>query len=145
LFAKFTRFEHTRAQGHGLGLSIVKRIVEKLGGRVGVESASGQGSLFFFTLPAVVTDDPLSEKSVSALVAQYPFLPPALAALERSLASKLHRAATEGDVTLVRSIIAQIAVQDQSLSGVLDILAYDFDYDTILALIEYAGAQHPTP
>jgi signal transduction histidine kinase len=31
----------------------VKRIVEKLGGQVSVESQPGQGSLFAFTLPAV--------------------------------------------------------------------------------------------
>ena len=37
--------------GHGLGLSIVLSIVEKLGGQVGVESELGKGSLFFFTLP----------------------------------------------------------------------------------------------
>ncbi|MCP4901537.1 MAG: HAMP domain-containing histidine kinase [bacterium] len=38
--------------GYGLGLSIAKTIVEKLGGRVGVESEPGKGSRFFFTLPA---------------------------------------------------------------------------------------------
>ncbi len=37
--------------GHGLGLSIVKRIVEKLNGQVGVESVPGEGSKFYFTLP----------------------------------------------------------------------------------------------
>lgn len=37
--------------GHGLGLSIVRRIVERLGGKVGVESHLGQGSTFYFTLP----------------------------------------------------------------------------------------------
>jgi len=40
------------ATGHGLGLSIVLSIVEKLGGQVGVESELGKGSLFYFTLPA---------------------------------------------------------------------------------------------
>ena len=41
--------------GHGLGLSIVLSIVEKLGGQVGVESELGKGSLFFFTLPAGIS------------------------------------------------------------------------------------------
>ena len=52
LFTPFTRLDPERAKGHGLGLSIVLRIVEKLGGHVGVESQPGQGSTFFFTLPA---------------------------------------------------------------------------------------------
>jgi signal transduction histidine kinase len=53
LFAQFTRLEQTQTEGHGLGLSIVKRIVEKCGGEIGVESEGipGRGSLFFFTLP----------------------------------------------------------------------------------------------
>ena len=57
LFAQFERLEQTRATGHGLGLSTVRRIVEKLGGQVGVESQVGQGSTFYFTLPAVPKTD----------------------------------------------------------------------------------------
>jgi two-component system sensor histidine kinase/response regulator len=52
LFTPFTRLDQVRVKGHGLGLSIVRRIVEKLGGEVGVESQVGRGSLFWFTLPA---------------------------------------------------------------------------------------------
>lgn len=51
LFTPFIRLHTKRADGHGLGLSIVKQIIEKLGGTVGVESELGQGSIFFFTLP----------------------------------------------------------------------------------------------
>lgn len=52
LFAPFTRLSQTRIKGHGLGLSIVRRIMEKLGKQVGVEGQAGEGSTFFFTLPA---------------------------------------------------------------------------------------------
>jgi len=52
LFTPFTRLDQTRARGHGLGLSIVRRIVDKLNGSVGVESQIGAGSTFWFTLPA---------------------------------------------------------------------------------------------
>ncbi len=52
LFAEFNRKATHHGGGHGLGLSIVRRIVEKLGGSVGVESTPGQGSTFSFTLPA---------------------------------------------------------------------------------------------
>lgn len=51
LFRQFARLQTERVQGHGLGLSIVKRIVERLGGSVGVESNLGRGSTFWFTLP----------------------------------------------------------------------------------------------
>jgi signal transduction histidine kinase len=52
LFTPFTRLDRVRAKGHGLGLSIVRRIVEKLGGQVGVESQGAPGaSVFYFTLP----------------------------------------------------------------------------------------------
>jgi PAS domain S-box-containing protein len=51
LFTQFTRLHEVRAEGHGLGLSIVRRIVEKLGGTAGVESEPGQGCTFWFTLP----------------------------------------------------------------------------------------------
>lgn len=50
--APFCQIGRVRNPGHGLGLSIVLHIVEKLGGQVGVESELGKGSLFFFTLPA---------------------------------------------------------------------------------------------
>lgn len=52
LFTQFTRLRHIReAEGHGLGLSIVQRIAERLNGYVGVESEVGRGSRFYFTLP----------------------------------------------------------------------------------------------
>ena len=53
LFREFSRLKKSGrgAGGIGLGLSIVRRIAEAHGGRAGVESAVGQGSVFFLELP----------------------------------------------------------------------------------------------
>jgi signal transduction histidine kinase len=58
IFDAFTRYSDGRVEGHGLGLSIAKRIVQKMGGEVGIEDAhelgpdaDGRGSRFSFTLP----------------------------------------------------------------------------------------------
>ncbi len=57
LFQEFKRLHTTAYEGHGLGLSIVKTVIDKFGGAVGVESELGKGSLFYFTLPASAPED----------------------------------------------------------------------------------------
>jgi PAS domain S-box-containing protein len=51
LFERFWQAQPGDRRGAGLGLSIVKGIVEAHGGKVRVESARGQGSAFFFSVP----------------------------------------------------------------------------------------------
>lgn len=56
----FNIFERVHAQqdyeGTGIGLSIVRKAIERMGGRVGLESTPGQGSCFWFELPEVAVE-----------------------------------------------------------------------------------------
>jgi PAS domain S-box-containing protein len=52
LFVPFTRVDQRQVEGHGLGLSIVQHIAEKLGGQAGVEGEARADCKFYFVLPA---------------------------------------------------------------------------------------------
>ncbi|HSQ56500.1 MAG TPA: ATP-binding protein, partial [Gemmata sp.] len=52
LFQALQRLHPDKAPGEGIGLAIVRRVLERLGGTIRVESMVGQGTTFYFTLPA---------------------------------------------------------------------------------------------
>lgn len=67
LFVPFSRLPpDSQIEGHGLGLSIVERIVTKLGGTISVESSPGQGSTFIFRLPTAADHISAAEKTAVA-------------------------------------------------------------------------------
>lgn len=63
LFDRFYRVDNSlsrKTEGTGIGLSLIKSIVEQHGGKIDVESKLGQGSTFKFELPVRICDNPAS-------------------------------------------------------------------------------------
>jgi signal transduction histidine kinase/ActR/RegA family two-component response regulator len=72
LFANFSQVDASTTRkfgGTGLGLAICKKLVEGMGGSIGVESDAGKGSCFWFELPLELAADQLAEPIVDSQIA----------------------------------------------------------------------------
>ena len=58
IFGLFNKLD-PRSEGTGIGLALIKRIIEFHGGRIWVESELGKGATFYFTLPQGIAQDKL--------------------------------------------------------------------------------------
>jgi CheY-like chemotaxis protein/anti-sigma regulatory factor (Ser/Thr protein kinase) len=67
LFEPFNRLgvEHEGIEGSGIGLTIVKALVEGMGGHVGVSSQPGQGTIFEITLPAAHSPEQRAAEAIT--------------------------------------------------------------------------------
>lgn len=137
LFTPFTRLDKARAAGYGLGLSIVKRMMEKLGGEVGVHSVIGEGTTFFFTLPEAPpthASDAAAEPD-RALIA---FANPLAALCSDEELQEIARACLIGDWEQLQAWGTRVQQADAAIGDALLNALSNFRFTEINALLEAA-------
>jgi PAS domain S-box-containing protein len=104
IFEEFVQADSSHARkfgGSGLGLAISKKLVDAMAGEIGVETSPGGGSLFWFSIPAVVKQDAAAEEPLSkcriAIVARNQVLREGLTAQVRNAGGEVVALDTRSD------------------------------------------------
>ncbi len=143
LFTPFTRLNQVKVEGQGLGLSIVQRIMDKLGGKAGVESELGQGSTFFFTLPSMESVIPvgleISSASFDDVEDEEPRILVRFRALPESWRRELEVALIARDVETIKVNIQRIKDVDPLVGDLFSMWSAASDYEGILGFMRDAA------
>ena len=70
VFTPFNRLHANVAQGEGIGLALVRRMVERHGGKIWLESAAGVGTTFFVALPVAAARGTITRRDRDTVTAQ---------------------------------------------------------------------------
>jgi signal transduction histidine kinase len=105
LFEPFERSESASAstEGSGIGLALTKHLVQAMGGVIGVESQTGEGSRFWFELPESMLADTAPNAASDATPGAQNVTPPEIATQTRTL---LYIEDNPANMRLMRKIIA---------------------------------------
>lgn len=154
IFDRFSQLSDpnvSQIQGFGLGLNIVKKIVEAHGGAVWCDSEVGRGSEFYISLPITVATDPDVDKSVTMAGRQVLVCdadPELAATIAQTLRHENYDARVvhsgcrllsllgQGDVDVV---ITDVLLPDINATDLLDALKRTKDHPFRLIIHSYAG------
>lgn len=149
VFAPFFQADSSRARGHGgagLGLAICRQLVTLMGGRIGVDSTFGIGSVFWFTIATPIADAPAAAEPQHADAETQACVLRILVAEDNHATQRILKALLEGAGHVVRIVnngrdaVAAAATDDFDVV-IMDVMMPEMDGPTAARHIRELGGR----